>query len=92
MRGERLDITYTLEKTGDVAFRIYTISGLPVYEYRRTGVPASGPGDPYHMEGTDGLPGWDGHTPDGQFVASGVYVMQIESGKYKKMMKVIVLK
>jgi fibronectin type 3 domain-containing protein len=92
MRGDRLDISYTLEKTGDVICRIYTISGMLVYETREANVPASGPGDPYLVKGTDSLPGWDVKAVDGQFVASGVYVVAIESGKFKKMLKVIVLK
>ncbi len=89
LRGERVNVWYTLEKTADVTIGIYTVAGMLIYEYRQPNVPA---GQTLEMAGPDGLPGWDGKTPDGRSVASGVYLIRIEAGDFKKLVKVIVLK
>ncbi len=92
LRGERLDITYTLEKKSDVRVRIFTLAGLQVWETEMKDVPAGPSLGSYVIAAPDGLPGWDGRAPDKQFVSSGVYLIRIEAAGRKKTLKVIVIK
>ncbi|MEK7765321.1 MAG: hypothetical protein AAB368_03700, partial [bacterium] len=92
VRGERLGVPHAMETDGAVVVNFYTITGLPVYEYRADAV-AAGPALGYYdITSGDGLPGWDGKAADGKRVASGVYLMRVQVGKLKQLMKVIVIK
>jgi len=91
-RGERLDITYTLDRTSDVVVKAYTLTGIKVWETKAEKVPAGPALGTYLVAGSDKLPGWDGKAADGQYVASGVYIVRIEAGGKTKTLKVIVIK
>ncbi len=92
LRGDRLDIPYTLEQDANVVIGLYTVAGMLVYEHRQNNMPAGPPLGTYNMPSADGPPGWDGKARDGQYVASGVYLVRLQAGKFKKLLKVIVLK
>ena len=92
LRGERLDIEYTLDRDGPVTVHIYTIAGMTVWERTIPSQPAGPPTGTYAFTGLDGFPGWDGKAADGKTVASGVYLIEIDSGKFRRQMKVIVIK
>lgn len=47
---------------------------------------------PSTKAGIPDLPGWNGKAADGQYVASGVYLVHISAGKFRKILKVIVIK
>ena len=91
-RGDRLDITFTLDRRSDVRVGIYTITGIKVWETTMTGVPAGPSLGSYLVVGPDNLPGWDGKAKDGLTVSSGVYLLRIEADGWKKTLKVIVIK
>jgi len=92
VRGERVDIQYTLQDTADVTVRIYTMAGLKVYEATDRGIPAGPPVGSYDFADAQGFPGWDGKASDGAYVASGVYLIDITAGKFHKALKVVVVK
>jgi len=98
VKGEKLNIYFSIEEPGTVSIRILSISGLVVYEWKRE-VTSAGPDlewnvltTPSTQPGIPDLPGWNGRAADGQYVASGVYLVHIETGKYRKILKVIVIK
>ena len=91
-RGDRLDITFTLDRKTDVKVGIYTITGIKVWETTMNGVPAGPSLGSYLVVGPDGMPGWDGKAKDKLLVASGVYLLRIETAGWKKTLKVIVIK
>jgi hypothetical protein len=92
VRGDHLYLEYAMQNDGPVSVKIYTISGLKVYEHvipSKAAGPATGA---YTFEGPDGTPGWNGKAADGKYVASGVYLVEFTAGTFKKRMKVIVIK
>jgi titin len=91
-RGDRLDITFTLDRKSDVKVGIYTITGIKVWETTMNSVPAGPALGSYLVVGPDGMPGWDGKAGDGLTVSSGVYILRIETAGWKKALKVIVIK
>lgn len=92
VRGETLSLAYTLKEDSDVRVGVYALSGMLIYEYKQTNVPAGPAFGTYEVPGPDGLPGWNGTAADGQYVASGVYIIRIVAGSFKKLLKVIVIK
>ncbi len=92
VRGERVEISFTLEKASDVTVRVYTIAGLKVFEGKNAGLPAGPAIGSYIFAGPDGLPGWDGKAADAQYVSSGVYVIDVEAGSFHKQLKTVVVK
>jgi hypothetical protein len=92
VRGEALDLAYTLDREASVSLRIYTISGLRVYEQKLASQPAGPAMGSYLFTAPGRAPGWDGKADDGKFVASGVYLVEFEAGTFRKRMKVIVIK
>jgi hypothetical protein len=91
-RGDRLDIQYTLQDAADVVVRIYTIAGLKVFEVKNPGMQAGPAIGSYDVVDNQGFPGWDGKAADGLYVASGVYLVELEAGKFRKHLKVVVVK
>ncbi len=92
VRGESLDLAYTLDRDAPVTLRIFAISGLKVYEEKISSQPAGPPIGTYLFAAPGRAPGWDGKAADGRFVASGVYLVEFEAGTFRKQMKVIVIK
>jgi len=92
VRGDVLEIAYTMDQAGPVSLRIFTISGLKVYEKRIDNQAAGPPMGTYYWTPPGGSQGWDGRADDGKYVASGVYLLMFEAGSFKRDMKVIVIK
>lgn len=79
-------IPYQLSESGNVVVSIYDVSGRLVKKldigHKDAGIYISREKSAY----------WDGKNEVGEQVSSGVYFYQIQSGKFSKMMKLVIIR
>ena len=79
-RKEQVEVQVIVPSPGQVSVRVFNVAGELVRDMK-LGV---GPGV--------NVLGWDGHNQRGEFVANGVYLIQVVSGRDVTTKRVIVLK
>jgi hypothetical protein len=81
-------IQYSLDKRydkSDIGIWIYDLSGGMVMEIPKTDIPSTSPG--VHRIGAV----WGGRNEDGEYVASGVYIVHMEAGSNSSTAKIAVV-
>ncbi|HAX61069.1 MAG TPA: hypothetical protein DCX95_00695, partial [Elusimicrobia bacterium] len=86
---ETTTIKYVLTETDDVLIRIFNLVGDLVYQQNIT---AGEEGAIGQSEGYTNEINWDGKNGNGIVAATGVYILEIKSGKDKDVRKIAVIK
>ena len=87
--GETLKLNYVLTQSGNVKLRVYTLSGAFVTELINTNIAGAISGqNPYYSADLY----WDGRNKAGEKVASGVYLLTLETPGARVIEKVAVVR
>jgi fibronectin type 3 domain-containing protein len=86
--GETVAVQFTLLQPGHAWVKVFTLQGDYVVTLFDEEVAAAAPDSPYLSEKRL----WDGRNADGQTVASGVYLVHLESAGYRANARVAVIK
>jgi len=79
-------IPYQLSESASVVVSIYDSQGILVRRLELGDQPAG------HYQMRDRAAYWDGRNAEGETVASGLYLYQIEAGNYQQIRKMVILK